>query len=138
MKNKRLEQRLKKSGFSGCIPIIEICEKDKAIKEIEVDKEGFTDSQVLNRMIETYLGKFDINVKYVDVKKRIQNIAKKSKVHPPVAIKKVCNNVVHQEFKIKMSVEAKKKMYTDYKLSIFSVSDEAYVVCPDCNNFEKL
>ena len=138
MINKRLEQRLKKSGFSGCIPIIEICEVDKAIKEIEVDKDGFTDSQVLNRMIETYLNKFNISVKYVDVKKRIQDIAKNSNVHPPVSIKQMCKNVVHQEFKIKMSVPAKKKMYADYKLNIFSIEKDAYVVCPDCTLFEKL
>ncbi len=137
MINKKLEKRLIDSGYSECIPIIEICEVDPMIKEIEVDVKGFTDSEVLNRMIETYLKKFNIKIKRTNIKKKLKEIANETSNLPKV-FKQKCKNAVHVPFKNELNLEAKKKIYQNYKMKMFSIDDDVYVVCPDCHLFEKL
>jgi len=136
MINKSLESVLKDSGYLHCIPLIEVCESDKNIRMIEVDKiVGFTKSKIINNQIEEYLAKLDIKIKYVDMRDRTKELDVETKETPK---KPSCQNVVHAPFKRPMSKEKKIKMYENYKMKMFSVDSETYVNCPDCNNFEKL
>jgi len=133
MQNKKLEDRIKKSGFVFCIPLIEMCEVDKNIKEIEVNHSGFTESKVINRMIETYLSKLNVKIKYVDMKQR----AKELNIPIP-EFKEKCKNKVHEPFKASVPKETRKKMYKTYKYQMFSIDKDSYIICPDCGNFVQL
>lgn len=134
MQNKRLEERLKKSGFLFCIPLLEMCEGDRNIKEIEVNHTGFTESKIINRMIETYLDTLNIKIKYVDMKKRTQEL----NINVPFYQKSTCKNKVHEPFKNSVPKHLRKKMYETYKYNMFSIDNDSYAVCPDCNDFVKL
>ncbi len=136
MQNKKLEDRLKKTGHISCIPILEMCEVDRTIREIQVDAAGFTKSGVLNRMIEVYLDSLKIKIKYVNMKDKLRQLASKGK-HPEAVINE-CKNVLHQPFKHNITKQQKKEMYAHYKYSMFSIDGESYVTCPDCQLFEKL
>jgi len=135
MKNKELEMLLKNIGCFECIPLIEVCEHDRNIKEIEVDKKnGFTSSNFINECIELYLKKLNIKVKYVNMKNRIEEIKPTENIKP----KTKCLNAVHAPFKRPMSKEKKIEMYKNYKMKMFSLDDEIFVVCQECKDFVKL
>ena len=93
MQNKKLEEKLQKAGYSIWVQILENCETDKDIVRIKVDKkQGFTDSAVLNRMIETYLNKLNVKVHYVDMKKEYKHLVKNQTENR--SLKPNCNNVI--------------------------------------------
>ena len=134
MKNKRLEQMLLYYGGTECIPLIEICENDKNVKEIEVDKAGFTRLEHVDSEIEKYLKKLNIKVKYVNMEERIGELEMDKGENK----KPKCHNVVHAPFKRPMSKEKKVTMYKNYKMNMFSLDKDTFVVCPDCKDFVKL
>jgi hypothetical protein len=136
MKNKELENLLKNFGSLDCISLIELCETDDGIKEIEVDASGFTPSKFLNERIEGYLKKLNIEVKYVNMKNRLVELGKPK----PTKLEKKdkCSNVVHLDFKCPMSKKKKVEMYTNYKMGMFKLDADTYVICPDCKDFVKL
>jgi len=134
MQNKRLEERLKKAGFLFCIPLLEMCETDRNIKEIEVNHTGFTDSKIINRMIETYLDTLKIKIRYVNMQER----ARELKIDVPAQKKAMCKNKIHVPFKASVSTEIRKKMYKTYKYQMFSLDKDSYAICPDCGDFVKL
>ncbi len=138
MKNKELELLLRNHGFLSCIPLIEVCETDKNIKEIEVDKvQDFTSSKYLNSYIRQYLDSLNIKVKEVDMKKRLEQF--NTSVIPEDPPKpNTCQNVVHKPFKRNLSKEKKIEMYNNYKMNMFKIDNETFVICPQCSNFEKL
>jgi hypothetical protein len=113
-----------------------MCEVDRTIKEIKVDNAGFTNSGVLNRMIEVYLDSLKIKIKYVNMKDMLTDFAKKNK--NPEVVKNSCKNVIHQPFKNNITTQQKKEMYIHYKYNMFSVDGESYVNCPNCQLFEKI
>lgn len=136
MHNKKLEERLRKIGQVSCIPILEMCEIDKTIREIQVDIAGFTNSGVVNRMIEVYLDTLKIKIKYVKMQDKLNQLKKKNLGNEE--IKNECKNVIHQPFKHNITKQQKKQMFTNYKYSMFSIEGDSYVTCPDCQLFEKL
>lgn len=138
MKNKELENLLKNFGNLECIPLIEMCETDHGIKEIEVDISGFTTSKFINDRIEEYLEKLHIQVKHVNMKNRLKEIEKSQSQQTKPEAKKKCSNVVHLDFKRQMSKKKKVEMYNNYKMKMFKIDLDTYVICPDCGLFEKL
>ena len=138
MLNKELERLLLNYHCMNCIPLIEVCETDKNIKMIEVDKgKGFTSIEFINEHIEDYLRKLNITIKYVDMKDRLKELDDTPAVETKNVVKK-CLNTVHAPFKRPMTKQKKVEMYKNYKMDLFAIDTDTFVICPDCKNFEKL
>ncbi len=148
MKNKLLQELLLENGYAECIKVIETCENDKTVKEIQIDKKkGFTKLPELNKLIEKEIKTFGIKIKHIDMKKKLETFIDNTekieynqnvieKVPEPEKIN--CKNAIHTPFKSNISKEQKIKMFQDYKLSMFKIGKESWVTCPDCFNFEKI
>jgi len=133
MINKKLEKRLLKAGYSVWIKVLEECEYESTTKKnkllIKVDKKKkFTDSFLLNRMIETYLKKLEVQVEYVDMKKEL----------PKLKNKKECKNVIHLPFQKKLNKDEKKEIYKNYKYPLFNIDGKVFVQCPECLKIEEI
>lgn len=128
MINKKLEQRLLKAGYSIWVKVLESCETDKNILKIKIDKKKkFTDSALLNRMIETYLKKLEVQICYVDMKKETAKLQKQNKTK-----KEPCKNAIHLPFQKNLSKEEKKEIYKNYKYPLISIDDKGFIICPEC------
>ena len=130
MKNKKLEEKLIKAGYSIWVQIIEACEEDEGVKQITVDKNGgFTELPVLNKMIETYLKKLKVKLIFSDMSKEMARLkAQKTTTKSP------CKHVVHAPFKKRLDVESKKQIYMNYKYPIIRIEEKSYVICPECSD----
>jgi len=129
MKNRRLEDRIKKRGneFTEIISLIERCE-DGNVVEIKLEKsEGITDSPVIDKMIITYLQKLKVKVSYISEKNSSGKPELKSKIKKPS-----CDNKLHSVVNGKMKKSPKMKTINKNKWLMFKIDATTFVSCPKC------
>jgi hypothetical protein len=130
MKNKRLEERLKKYGtaYSDIIKMIEKCEAGD-VGEIQISKkEKITKSPILDKMIFTYLKKLKVRIVFTE-----EVEPKSSEDERPK-----CPNDVHKVLGSDMKKSAKIKTLTKSKYSMFRIDVTSFVVCPECGDIKEI
>jgi len=136
MKNKKLEERLRKKNHKFWIKIIETLEKNPKEAELKLDKRDImTGNAILDKMIVTYLEKIGVKVMFLEnLEQEKQAIIQRS--GNPVPTITICEGEIHNFLKRKTK-RGKLNYFKKRGYQLFTIDKDTYVTCPECHNFEK-